>query len=139
MPTSIRSRLAVALAVVALGSTSAAAQDYMGPGSYYAPPPSYSGFGPPADLNISPPPPIPPPAPAYGYGPPIAYGYAPRRPYGYAPRGAYGYAPPAAYGYLPPPAANGYLGYGFVATPPSNPYYFGTQRWWREQERLAPR
>src|SRR5262245_38958889 len=140
MPMSIRSRIAVALAVIALGSTSAVAQNYVAPGYYYAPLPPSSGFGPPADLNTN-----PNLTPSFGYGPPVGYGYgppvygyAPRRAYGYLPRRAYGYAPPVAYGYAPPPVY-GNLGYGFVATPSANPYYFGTGAWWREQERLAPR
>jgi hypothetical protein len=132
MPKSVRFKWALALAAVALGSTSAAAQDYVGPGSYYAPPPSYSGFGPPADLNISPPRAIPPPAPpaAYGYGPPAAYGYGPPAAYGYAPPATYGYGPPAFYGYAPPAAFQRYQ-----ATPSYNPYYFGTRAWWNQRDR----
>ncbi len=111
------------------------------PGYAYAPPPGY-GYVPPAAYGYA-------PRRAYGYAPRRAYGYAPRgaygygpRAYGYAPRGAYGYgpraygyAPPAAYGYGPPPAVYGYQGYRFVATPPSNPYYFGTEAWWNTQTR----
>jgi hypothetical protein len=122
-------KLVLVLAAAPLAPVSAAAQDYL-QGGYYFYSPLSSGFGPPADLNTSAP-------PIYGYAPPAAYGYAPPGAYGYAPRRAYGYAPPGVYGYVPPPppAAYGYQGYGFVATPPYNPYYFGTGAWWNEMDR----
>jgi hypothetical protein len=138
---SIGCKLAIGLAGVALASASAAADGYVGRGSYGYMPPGAYGYAPPAAYGYAPP-------AAYGYTPPAAYGYAPPGAYGYAPPGAYGYAPPAAYGYAPP-AAYGYVpfpayGYGPGTynsyayppdrTPPSNPYYFGTEAWWHERD-----
>jgi hypothetical protein len=109
MPMSIPTKLGFAIAVVALGSASAAAQGYMGYGrGYYAPPPPS----------------------AYGYAPP-AYGYLPPPAYGYAPPPAYGYAPPV-YGYYTAPGGEAPV---YDRTPPYNPYYFGTGAWWNERER----
>jgi hypothetical protein len=150
---STRCKLALGLAGVAFASASAAADSYMGRRGYYgyAPPASYGyvpprayGYAPPRAYGFAPP-------GAYGYAPPGAYGYAPPGAYGYAPPGAYGYAPPGAYGYAPPGAYGNTLlpAYGYnpadytyytspaLRTPPSNPYYFGTEAWWRYQELIG--